>query len=278
MTKKKWIHQGSGLLSLIALLWFVPAISAHAASLYLVSKYPDIYSTNTINYDYTAITCYNSTGGTGTCGTGGGGPGGYKLSNGVATGSGVFTLAGTPLTIDMESGGPAPLSITGTRTYSLTANFSTVGGVTSFASGSLGVTGTVAGFGSTNILTATLADNLEAVGAFGFAGYNAAGLFEFTFNVTGGELFALGYDIGGVIVNTGSLCNGLLGSGSYTSGVCNLLYSSGTWDNTTGQKFMTKDFSASMNTSADTYVPVPAAVWLFGSGLLGLLGFAGRRA
>ncbi len=277
MTKKKWI-QGRGLLSLIALLWFAPAISVHAASLYLVPKYPDVYSTNTINYDYTAITCYNSTGGTGACGTGGGGPGGYKLSNGVDTGSGVFTVAGTPLTIDMESGGPAALSITGTRSYSLTANFSTVGGVTSFASGSLGVTGTVAGFGSTNILTATLADTTEAVGAFGFAGSNAYGLFEFTFNVTGGELFALGYDMGGVIVNTSSLCNGLLGSGSYTGGVCNSLYSSGTWDNTTGQKFMTKDFSASMNTSADTYVPVPAAVWLFGSGLLGLLGFARRRA
>ena len=270
MTKKKWI-QGRGLLSLIALLWFVPAISAHAASLSLVPKYPDIYSTNTINYDYTAITCYNSTGGTGACGTGGGGPGGYKLSNGVDTGSGVFTLAGTPLTIDMESGGPAPLSITGTQSYSLTANFNTTGGVTSFTSGSLSVAGTVAGFGSTNILTATLADTIEAVGAFGFAGSNAYGLFEFTFNVTGGELFALGYDIGGVIASTASLCNGLLSAG------CPSLYL-GNWDATTGQKFMTKDFSANMNTSANTYVPVPAAVWLFGSGLLGLLGFARRRA
>ncbi len=245
----------------------------------LANQYPDIYSVNTLNYDYTASTCYNSSQtATGSCGTGGQ----YRFSYGVATGSGVFTVAGTPLNIDMEAGGPAPLSITGTPNYSLMANFTTTAGVTSLSSGSISVTGTVSGFSNTTILSGTLGPTPGYPNPFGFGGYNGTGLFEFTFNLTGGEMYDRGALYGGVILTASSLCNGLLGSGSYTGSVCNSLFS-GNWDSSTNPVMMNKDFSANQNTSANTFasantfVPVPAAVWLLGSGLVALMGFARRR-
>jgi hypothetical protein len=37
------------------------------------------------------------------------------------------------------------------------------------------------------------------------------------------------------------------------------------------------NFNASMASTPDAVVPVPAAVWLFGSGLLSLVGIARRK-
>jgi hypothetical protein len=37
------------------------------------------------------------------------------------------------------------------------------------------------------------------------------------------------------------------------------------------------NFNANLTGTPDTVIPVPAAVWLFGSGLLGLVGIARRK-
>jgi hypothetical protein len=42
-------------------------------------------------------------------------------------------------------------------------------------------------------------------------------------------------------------------------------------------QFFNANFNANLTPTPDTVVPVPAAVWLFGSGLLGLVGVARRR-
>ena len=39
----------------------------------------------------------------------------------------------------------------------------------------------------------------------------------------------------------------------------------------------TEKFNITLNGTAATVIPVPAAVWLFGSGLLGLVGVARRK-
>jgi len=48
------------------------------------------------------------------------------------------------------------------------------------------------------------------------------------------------------------------------------------WDSFYGQSFTS--FGYAVTTFGTTVVPVPAAVWLFGSGLLGLVGIARRRS
>ena len=90
---------------------------------------------------------------------------------------------------------------------------------------------------------------------FGYAGTGKAGIFEFVFNNVGGNYGVAGL-AGGIIVSTNgnSLIHPLLGTG--------------TWDSK-GVNFWKNNFSAS-NVIVDTFVPVPAALWLFGSALAGL--------
>ena len=115
------------------------------------------------------------------------------------------------------------------------------------ASGTLDIGGTVAalGFSSGTLLTGNL-------NAFGFP--NAGGdPLEFLFEVTGGDAAGL---YGGV----GSIGGIILSGGTGFTGD------------------FTTDFSGSGTAVADVApIPLPAAVWLFGSGLLGLVGVSRRR-
>jgi len=114
----------------------------------------------------------------------------------------------------------------------------------SLTGGSLSIGGTVAGLGfnSGTLLTGDLT-------AIGFPDAGGDPL-EFLFDVTGGDAAALYGDLGGIIM-------GFTGF-------------DGDWDS----NFTSGPFQASADVGV---VPVPAAAWLFGSALLGLLGFNARR-
>ncbi len=157
--------------------------------------------------------------------------------------TGALSITGT--TMDLDVNGSGFVTVVGGN-FSLDAVLDSSG---VFQSGSLSVTGTTGdpGFPGTSLLTATLTD-------FGFGGSGPAGVFEFAMNVTGGDMAAFGSS-GGVIASTFSL--------SPSGGI--------NWDATLDFQ---QNFSATVN--VDAFVPVPAAVWLFGSALLGMAGL-GRR-
>ena len=113
----------------------------------------------------------------------------------------------------------------------------------SLLGGSLSIGGTVAGLGfnSGTLLTGDLT-------ALGFNQANDP--LEFLFDVTGGDAAGLYGDLGGIILSGAGF------PGDWTS------------------SFSSNPFAAVADIGT---VPVPAAAWLFGSALLGLLGFNARR-
>jgi hypothetical protein len=124
---------------------------------------------------------------------------------------------------------------------------------------------------------------------FGWGGNNETGLFEFAYDFDpqdGGDFVhseAWEFnDQGGTIIDTRELAMGahFVGTcnGSDQSGCVNI----GDWDIS---GLMTQEFSTAESpgnflsglTTSDTFVPVPAAIWLFGSAI-GFLSFMRRRA
>lgn len=102
----------------------------------------------------------------------------------------------------------------------------------------------------------------------GSAGYDHL-IVDFLFDVTGGDLGAIGYGWGGLIWN-GRVTNS--GSDPYNTN----------WDAVTnpfGQKSFncTTQGTSGCASQLDTFVPVPGALWLFISGILGLVGIARGR-
>ena len=130
------------------------------------------------------------------------------------------------------------------QTFFLNANIS-AGGVLN--SGSLTISGTSGIYNSGTLLTGNLLQ-------VGFSNATPlSGLLEFLFTPTGGDLLA-----------------------EYGGGNGGIILSASGYD---GNSFNTDFSGAPFNSFADTapvVVPVPAAVWLFGSGLLGLMGFIKR--
>lgn len=125
-------------------------------------------------------------------------------------------------------------------TYSLDASLDTTGALNS---GSLAIQD-----GSNNT---QLTGNLSAFGYLNDPEGNSD-VFEFQFDVTGGALDNDFGTLGGIIIVTKNDSN---------------------FDGNFGSSF------SATSQSSDTFavVPVPAAVWLFGSGLLGLVTMARRR-
>jgi len=158
-------------------------------------------------------------------------------------GTGSFTASGFASQLDDDGSIPAE-SITG-GTSDLSATIDSAG---ILSGGTLTIGGTVAslGFTSGTLLTGNLT-------AFGFP--NAGGdPLEFLFDVTGGDAAAL---YGG-----GSIPGGIILSDSGFGGSFDI-----DWSNT----------GSGVADVAPAAVPLPAAVWLFGSGLLGLVGMARRK-
>jgi hypothetical protein len=139
-------------------------------------------------------------------------------------------------------------------------------------SSSLAVKGktTTAGFTSGTLVTgtpvnATLPPYNKAYN-FGYAGTSKAGIFEFVFNNIGGDFRAYSTNQGGIIINTFNLCRGTF---TISTKACSTSPATPTtsWD-AQGIGFWKSNFAGTAN--ADTFVPVPAAIWLFGSALAGL--------
>jgi len=98
--------------------------------------------------------------------------------------------------------------------------------------------------------------------AFGFAGSGASGVMDFTFDITGGAWNSMGYAgaSGGGIIDT-------------LSGIDAPPFGAWTAANLLGHDWTT----TGTGNFADTVVPVPAALWLFLSGMAGLAGVSMRR-
>ncbi len=230
---------------------------AQAAGLGLVPGYPDITTDySEVIYDYTA------------------GVGGTLTIDGTLTGNGVGQTIqltpGGPFYYILDPSNPGDPFNTG---YSLTATFNSAG---QFTGGSVTVTGKVVtdtdffadgdlfddlhpDYSSGTLLTATLTD-------FGFVGLPIPGskdqlLLEFLITTTGGDLFTAGFNYGGVIWN---------GQVIPTFGM--------DWD-LGGLSAFQRNFASCSGCGAtlNTFVPLPAAPWLFGAGLTGLATLARRR-
>jgi hypothetical protein len=152
--------------------------------------------------------------------------------------SDTFTASGFALELDDDGSVPAEAIAGGT--FDLSATIDAAGNI---AGGLLTIGGTVAslGFNSGTLLTGNLT-------AFGFPDLGGDPL-EFLFDVTGGDAAGLYGSIGGII----------LGGTNFTGD-------------------FTKDFNGDGSAVANVApVPLPAAVWLFGVGLLGLVGLGRNR-
>ena len=161
--------------------------------------------------------------------------------------SDAFVASGFALEIDDDGSVPAEPIASGT--FDLTATIDNAGNL---VGGTIAIGGTVAslGFNSGTLLTGTLT-------AFGFPNVGSDP-FEFLFDVTGGDAAAL---YGGGSVPAGVILSGTGFGGDFNSDFDNLSTGPGTG-------------IAVANVGS---VPIPAALWLFVSGLLGLTGMARRR-
>lgn len=153
--------------------------------------------------------------------------------------AGTDVLSASGFALSLDDDGVAPAEPIAGGTFGLAASIDDLGAM---SGGTLSIGGTIAGLGFNSgiLLTGTLSD----------IGFNNAGdPLEFLFDVTGGDAAGLYGGLGGIILSSSGF--------------------GGDW---------TSDFSTTMGASADVgVIPVPAAIWLFGSGLIGLLGF-GRHA
>lgn len=198
----------------------------------------------------------------------------YALG-GTETGGYQMNMNGFIDAIDDGAGLTTPIfGACGLGCYSVIANFDSSG---NFANGTIDLTytGTYNLPGGKTLDSGTLVSN--DLQAFGFqsvpSGNNGQnGLFQFSFwnadgSVLGGDYGTLwGATSGGTEININNLIDD--GTGNPLS-----LATGETWDS---YGLMTTSFSGS-GAFSDTFVPIPAAVWLFGSGLLSLGALARRR-
>jgi len=154
------------------------------------------------------------------------------------------SLTATGFANQLDDGGiGSPFNIAG-GTFDLNASIDDSG---TLSGGILGIGGTIAGLGfnSGTLLTGSLTD----------IGFNNAGgdPLEFLFDVTGGDAAGLYGSLGGIILTQAGF--------------------GGSWANS----FSSGPFQALSDVGTVGVVPVPAAIWLFGSALIGLVGFGKRR-
>ncbi len=249
---------------------------SQAASIGMAPTYPDLTTSSAaLSYTYTKI-CQNSSGSSiGTCGSGGRTIDRWDLSYGRLT----ITKDGSQV-LNPDGSGIVPVSNTAGLNYDLTVILGFAAGGTAlsgillndpYSGDSLytsnllatGLTSTP-GFMSGTIVsgTPTSAIPYGFSSTFGHSGTDAAGTFEFKFNNVAGDMAAVGNN-GGLIASTFNLSHSQLPGGG-----------GATWDSK-GINFWKYNFSGTVN--VDTFVPVPAAVWMFGSAL-GCMAWLRRRS
>jgi hypothetical protein len=271
---------GTGAVVTAALLW--SAVAQSAAINLPPPHVGDVDITTfgaSLTYTYSPI-CANSKGQTGTCGSK------YTIPRWDLT-SGTLKITGKTMVLDPDSGGPtAPYNVTNGN-YSFTAKFgfnstgtALVLKIANDVPDDLVVTGntTAPGFAGPNLLTGEIADATTVTfgggpwsAPFGYAGSKnasgntSAGIFEFVLLNLTGDVAATG-GIAYLVASTSSLVHPLLPSGT----------KAGTTFDSLGINFWKKSFSAS-NVRVDTYVPLPAALVLFGSALAAFFGLRRRQ-
>jgi hypothetical protein len=214
--------------------------SAQATALNLVQQVPDVFTDTTVVYTYTAI-CQKSNGATGPC------AGQFNqprpdLSSGVLS---INDLNGTLF----YDNGTSQTGFFGDMTLSATFT-----GYGIFSSGSLSISQTNATT-LPGLPTGPITIMSGSIFNFGFAGTGSGGILEFETNVTGGAWLAL-------TSKTGTIAGTTISSGIPT----------GAW---TDSSLFQHSWSGS--STPDTFVPVPAAAWLLGSGLIALVGVSRRH-
>ncbi|MDH4023513.1 MAG: VPLPA-CTERM sorting domain-containing protein [Gammaproteobacteria bacterium] len=259
----------------VAAVLLAGAPLSQAASIGLAPSYPDLTTSSAaLSYTYTAV-CQNSSGSQiGTC-DGSRTIARWDLSYGRLT----ITRDGSQI-LNPDGTGIVPVSNTAGLNYDLTVILGFAAGGTALSgillndpysgdalyTSNLVATGLTPdpGFQSGTIVsgTPTSAIPYGFSGVFGHSGTDAAGTFEFKFNNVAGDMAVFG-DNGGVIASTFNLSHALLPGGG-----------GATWDSK-GVNFWKNNFSATVN--VDTFVPVPAAAWLFGTALA-CMGWLRRRS
>lgn len=245
---------------------FLSATVANASLINVGSGEPDLTTSNvTLNYTFTAL-CFatgSSSGESATCGSSSGNGNNavtYEGSLDTASSSGLFTITDSSMTLDDGSHSYGLQN----GNYILTANFDGNGDFVATGSNfsatydgmiDLDTGLSTSPYNSGTWATGDLTDN-------GFGGTGNTGIIEFLFNNTGGDLATFA-DNGAITLN--------LLSADWT----------GDWDSLNGDlNFWQHSFSSitsDVDTFVTTVVPVPAAVWLFGSGLLALAGITRRK-
>ena len=164
--------------------------------------------------------------------------------------AGTDSFVASGFALELDDDGSVPAEAIDGGTFDLSASIDSSG---SLSGGALTIGGTVAslGFISGTLLTGSLT-------AFGFP--NAGGdPLEFLFDVTGGDAASL---YGGGSIPGGIILSATGFTGDFTSDFDNL-------------------FSGNPGTGSGVAnvapVPLPAAVWMFGSGILGMIGLGRRR-
>jgi hypothetical protein len=164
--------------------------------------------------------------------------------------SGTDSFDASGYAMELDDDGSVPAEAISSGSFSLSATIDSSGVL---SGGTLTIGGTVAslGFNSGTLLTGNLS-------AFGFpdAGGNPL---EFLFNVTGGDAAGL---YGGISTTGGIILSATGFTGDFASDFDNLI--GGTPGTGSGVANVAP-------------VPLPAAIWMFFSGLLGLMGLGQRR-
>ena len=236
----------------VAALALLTALPAQAAPLSLVSTEPDIGGQISFGYVYTdALTgqCSSNNGSTGPCG------GGFKTPIPDTPGSGQLTIDDLSNILFYTDAAIGADNDPFGGDLQIISNFDEFG---AFLDGTLSITitgGAIPGITGPTIVSGDIFN-------FGFSGTGNGGNLEFETTITGGDW--LGTSITGV---AGTIAGITISGGTIPIG---------TWDSS----MFTSSFSGT-NSSQDTFttaaVPLPAAVWLFGSGLFGLVAVARRK-
>jgi hypothetical protein len=264
------------------ILALLAAQPAGAALLNVTQSWPDIQTLNSnLAYDYTG------TGGTLTVN-------GTSTQNGGGTSSQLISFTSVDPALQLwNTPGPAPTTNPNLTLYKFThydlaasfdANGNFIGGTVSISDAYLSdedLASAPAGWvNSGTVLTGNLTD-------FGFYGSQNGSMdnltLNFLYDVTGGDLSSLGYTWGGIELHTN--VQTALSGGMSPLQAANIAYgmSATNWDGlttATQQLAFMQDFykcTSGCTQTLDTFVPLPGAVWLFGSGLIGLFAFTRRR-